>query len=78
MHAFHAAGWTKERLNEFRRTARHEFSKARAEPAPMLAQTNQAASGDTSLAKHRDCHMVKEESKPDVREVQQFVNQPIP
>lgn len=46
-HAFHAAGWTKERLNEFRRTARHEFSKAREEQAPVPAQTKQAVSGDS-------------------------------
>lgn len=34
---FHRAGWTKEQLKKFRRTARYEFFKARAEHAPNEA-----------------------------------------
>jgi hypothetical protein len=33
-HAFHAGGWTKERLREFKRMYRHEFQKAKAAMQP--------------------------------------------
>jgi hypothetical protein len=38
-HAFHAAGWSKERLKEFKHTWRREFSKAKLAHA-QARQTN--------------------------------------
>ena len=32
-HAFHAAGWPKDKLRQFQRTWRHEFHKAKAAQA---------------------------------------------
>jgi hypothetical protein len=42
--AFHRGGWTKERLNEFRRTYRHEFQNAKL----TFSQAVQAAPAGTS------------------------------
>jgi hypothetical protein len=42
-HAFHAAGWPKERLTEFMRTAHYELSKAR-----LAHEAHTAASAQSS------------------------------